>query len=527
MSGGSSFILGLGLFFLGMQLVGENLRHLSSRSFRRSIEKVASRPAVAGVVGLGFGALMQSATAVTFILAGMQKSGLVTALGAAPVILWSNVGLTALAFLVTLNIHPFVAFFVGGAGILSAMIRQSQWRIVASGLLGVGLILFGLESMGAGAEPLRSQAWFQALMASAVSSPILAFAVGIGAAALLQSNSGAAMLVITLAASGVFEVPQAALMIYGTNLGAIGLRFLLSTNLDRASQRLVRFEDLFCVCSGVVMLLLFWVESFGIPGPIALSGKIAEDSVATQLAILFLLSNAIPAAILSGFTGRIIEWLEHIMPGGRTLDLAHPHFISDTAVQDPYIAAGLALQESARLLGSLQVRPCHPEPGPDGESPADPQFAILAGSIEHFLAKTTSASRLDSDEAHVIHLLRAELGIIRYLEEATREFNETLCDLQEAGEPETTLTSYLGSLLSMASTTASKPTPDKVAAFRTRTRRHNDEITRARTETLNAAKTSSAHHAAKVAALVDAFDLALWMLHRLAKILDRYVTEEK
>ena len=53
---------------------------------------------------------MQSATGVTFVLVNMVTSGLIEAEAALAVITWTNVGLTALAFVVTLDIHPLVAW---------------------------------------------------------------------------------------------------------------------------------------------------------------------------------------------------------------------------------------------------------------------------------------------------------------------------------------------------------------------------------------------------------------------------------
>src|SRR4051794_27194993 len=57
-------VLGLGLFFIGMHLVGENLRHLSSRSFRTLVARFTADSIRGSLLGLVFGALMQSATAV-------------------------------------------------------------------------------------------------------------------------------------------------------------------------------------------------------------------------------------------------------------------------------------------------------------------------------------------------------------------------------------------------------------------------------------------------------------------------------
>jgi phosphate:Na+ symporter len=528
MEGLSSLVLGLGLFFLGMQLVGENLRRLSGKSFRHVMQRVSTRPALAALAGVGFGALMQSATAVTFVLAGMQRSGLVTTHGAAPVILWCNVGLTALVFLATLNIHPLVAYFTGAAGILSALIRQSLWRSAAGGLLGVGLILFGLQSMSAGAAPLKSEVWFQALMSGAVSSAPIAFAVGILAAAILQSNTGAAMLIITLASAGEFDTAQAGLLIYGTNLGAIGLRFLLSMNLDSASKRLVRFEDTFCVWTGVVMVVLTFAELLGVPGPISLAMLIAPDSTELQLAVLFLLSNLLPAFLLAPFTGKVIDVLKRLIPESGEEAFSKPQFINETAVTDPGIAADLVLQESARLVGSLRFEASAPVYDSTGESCANPAFITLATAIERFLSRVSTHNRLRDEEAHAIHLLRSELGVIRYLEEAVREVNEHLHKLKESAPDQklvAPMVTSLNELLALAKECAKQPTAKCVAAFRGASRKNHPNILPVRTEMLAASKSLPEKATAQVSAFSDSCDLTIWMFHRLAKVLERYASE--
>jgi phosphate:Na+ symporter len=56
------------------------------------------------------------------------------------VVVWCNVGLTALAFLAAFNIHPFVACLVGIAGVAMGSIRRKPWNTIAGAILGVGII---------------------------------------------------------------------------------------------------------------------------------------------------------------------------------------------------------------------------------------------------------------------------------------------------------------------------------------------------------------------------------------------------
>ncbi len=521
MHGLSTLILGLGLFFLGIQLVGENLRRLSGASFRRTIHRVSERPVLAGLAGVGFGALMQSATAVTFILSGMARSGLVTARNAAPVILWCNVGLTALAFIITLDIHPYVAYLVGAAGIFSGMVRQPTWRAAAGVFLGVGLVLFGLGSMGDGAAPLRSQEWFHHLLAATAHAPLLGFAIGILAAAILQSNTGAAMLIITLAGVGSFSVEQAAMLLYGTNLGAIALRVFLAFSLDRPSKRLVRFEDIFCIWSGVLMAALFFIERAGLP-LVLTAAEHADGSPKLQLALIFLLSNLLPATLMSFAIGPIMQRLEKWLPGESSAALAQPKFLSDSALSDPTTGIVLMAKELSRLLVAVHVRPEKAQFGEDGEPEGDPAFGQLSAAIEQFGARLASQNEISENHAHSLHLLRAELSLIRYFEDAVREFNDALYTLQDRPvqkEASYILQHGLHELIRAARQASEDPGAEAVEHLRAQTKRHGAFV-KAQVD-----KAKSLSPAPEIAALSDAFELAAWMLHRLSKVLSQFGTD--
>ena len=67
----NALIFGLGLFFVGLHLVGDNLKALSSGSLRDGIARSTRNPLPRVGLGLAAGALMQSATAVTFICVSM------------------------------------------------------------------------------------------------------------------------------------------------------------------------------------------------------------------------------------------------------------------------------------------------------------------------------------------------------------------------------------------------------------------------------------------------------------------------
>lgn len=504
----NSLIFGLGLFFLGLRLIGDNLRRLTGPGFRSVIKRSTRSPALGGVLGVIFGALMQSATAVTFVLVSMTGSGLIKPAAAAPLIIWCNVGLTALAFLATLDIEPYVALIVGGAGIVMGTIRQPRWQTAAGAVLGMGLILVGLEQMGAGAAPLKEVAWFRDAIAAATSNPLLAFLTGLAAAAILQSNTGAVMLVITLASGGLIELRPAMLMIYGTNLGAIGLRLFLSIGMRGEQLRLVRLEDLFCVVSALLMLGLYAAEAAGVPLGAALVRAIS-DSLTTQLAIIFLLSNLLAALVMTPSLKAWRRLLEKLWPDKPAADdPSQPLFLRKQALDDPATALDLLGRELARLLGMIRIEPRNA--GSDEDMPGG-DFQNLAQAIETFTVKLASRNAISEDIAQSLHLRRAQLSLIRHIEEGVRYYSNSAS--HHAGSAG--LDEALTTRLALATKASEEIQPGTV--------RELYETTRLKGESIKSLqkKARSAGPSLNATASFEDFAMAVWTLHRLAKLLAR------
>lgn len=511
----NDLIFGLGLFFVGLHLVGDNLKALSSGSLRDAIARTTRNPLPRIGLGLAAGALMQSATAVTFICVSMVVAELLTLTAAGMVVIWSNVGLTVLAFIATLDIHPLVAFVIGGAGIVMGVVRRRAWQTVASVLIGIGLILFGLEQMSAGAAPLKDEPWFREALALAVSSPLLAFVSGILVASILQSNTGATLMIITLASAGALEVEDAALMIYGTNLGAIALRLLLSSGMRGPGLRLVRAEDFFCLLSGMSMLGLYYLEQAGIPLVFALTAGIATDPE-LRLALLFLLSNLLPALVLTPLLPLLARLANKVWPREPTPVAGQPLYLSNRALDDPATALALIRKELARLL--VQVTG---EPGPARDSSETtgptPNFERLSNAIETFTSQLASRSPMSEADARRLHQLRSALSAIRHLEEANRAFAlraqvpgiiapDRLRDMHQ----------NLSALLANMAQALDRNDIAAILTLRDLTKIHGEPIAEIKRQLATPALASPEQSAL----LVD-FEFVAWTLHHLTKILTR------
>ena len=75
---------GLGLFIVGMWLLTENLKALTTRRLRRTAGRWTGNRFSALAWGALAGAITQSMTATTFIVMSLMRSGLITPGGRSP-----------------------------------------------------------------------------------------------------------------------------------------------------------------------------------------------------------------------------------------------------------------------------------------------------------------------------------------------------------------------------------------------------------------------------------------------------------
>jgi len=509
-------ILGLGLFFLGLQLTGQNMRLLTGGGFRQLLRWATGGPWSSGVCGLIAGAFMQSATAVTFILVSMVSSGLVQSASARIVLIWCNVGLTGLAFLAAFNIHPLVAFVVGLSGIVMGSVRRKPWNTIAGAVLGVGIILFGLEQLGSELAPLKDESWFREAITAALSSPLQAFGIGIAASALLQSNAGAAMVLITFVAGGTFDVAEAAPAIYGTNLGAIALRALLARGLSGSSIRLVRMEDFFCLFSGVLMMGLLLLERAGIPLVVAFANHLHGEN-AMRLAAVFFLSNLIPALILSPFLPLCEGMLKHFWPSDAAERPGQPKFLSSQALADPDTALDLIPKELGRLLGGLNLLGSGATTDVDAQEASD--FEQLGVAIESFCVRLVSENSLSQNQSLRLQRYRAWLHTIRHIEEAASELKTSRNALPPvAASFANDLLKWMQTNILLGAEATSSMDPQKIQLFFESSKQKVPSVRTLRNASLEKCDGFSPVGKLEMSSLVDNFDITAWLIHRLSKL---------
>ncbi|MFN8543439.1 MAG: Na/Pi symporter [Candidatus Binatia bacterium] len=311
-----TLLAGVGLLFLGLEVLGNSLRPLATTRVRRLVGGWTGRPMVSGLVGVGAGALLQSSTAITFVLIGMVTSDVITVGNALPLVLWSNLGGTVPIFAALLDLHLVVLYVLGATALGLAFGRPRRHQHVLGAVFGVALVLHGVHLLGAGALPLREAGWARALLAHTRDSSALAFLFGAGLAFVAQSSTAITIVAITMTRTGVMVVDQTIMMIYGANLGSALFKMVLNASLRGPAKQLARSQDMFKICCTLIFVPLFYLETLGgVPLVKALAARLAGPLEA-QMALVFVVLNLGTALVMSPFLAPLEALMVRLYPSG-------------------------------------------------------------------------------------------------------------------------------------------------------------------------------------------------------------------
>jgi phosphate:Na+ symporter len=418
-------IAGLGLFFLGLHLVGDHLKQITGRRLRSLIARFTNSAWRGSLLGLFAGVLMQSSSAVVVILASMVTSGLVSARQALPIVTWSNVGATLIVFIGVFDIRIVILYCLGLSAMAFAFSGGVRWRPLCGVFLGVSLLFFGIHDMKSGAAGLQTVGWFQEVLDQARSFHLLALAAGALLAFLTQSTTAVAFLAVTLGHAGFFHLDQTMMFVYGGNVGSTFARMILASGLKGSGRQIGHFQDLFKIAGMALFVLLFYLEMYGGIPLVKAFVSLLSGQLETQAALVNLLCNLVPAVLVAPLLGPTQRFLDRCWPATDDEDFAKLKYLHPQALGDPETALDLVEKEQTRLLERLPEFAGALRPPGAADRLTNPRalhhaFLLLFREVDWYLTSLVRLhlSRATSDRLTNVHDRHEVIG---FLEETVHE----------------------------------------------------------------------------------------------------------
>jgi phosphate:Na+ symporter len=261
-----NFLAGLGFFLLGMAFLEMGITTLGSRSLRRAIRVHTGSPLRALVVGTTATAILQSSSLVSLLTLAFLGAGVLALPSSLGIVLGANLGTTITGWIVAgigfkVQLTPAALPLVGlGASAYALLRKETRMSGLASLILGLGLLVFGLENMKESVEGLAAH--FEVAALQGFSLPVYALA-GFLFTTLIQSSSATTMIVLSALHAHLIQLPEAAALVVGADLGTTITAILGSLGGSAAKKRLALGQFLFnlIVDSIALALLLPWLAA--------------------------------------------------------------------------------------------------------------------------------------------------------------------------------------------------------------------------------------------------------------------------
>ncbi|MGB5441969.1 MAG: Na/Pi symporter [Gammaproteobacteria bacterium] len=213
-------IAGLGLFLYGMRQLESGLRQLVGGSFQRFLRQSTQHRLSSVTGGIVATAILQSSSLVGLIVLAFVGAGIIPLVNAIGIVLGSNLGTTLTGWIVTalgfrLELDAY-ALPILGISALGYTLLKDRWQAFCLFLIGLALIVAGLDFMKASVAALATQFDIESIR----NLPLLVFLMaGVMLTAIIQSSSATMMITLSALHAELIPLQAAAAIVVGADLG--------------------------------------------------------------------------------------------------------------------------------------------------------------------------------------------------------------------------------------------------------------------------------------------------------------------
>lgn len=271
-----TFIGGLALFLLGMETMSTALRNLAGERLQSVLARLTTNRFTGVATGTATTALIQSSSVTTVLVVGFVSAGLLSLQQSIGVIFGAEIGTTITAQILAFKITHYALPMIATGLALALLPLRARTQHCGRGLLGLGLIFFGMGFMSQGMAPLRSYPPFIDMMMQ-VEHPLIGILLAAGFTAVVQSSSVTTGIVITMASQGLITLPAGIALLFGANIGTCITALLASIGRSREAVQAATVHILFNF-----MGVMIWTVLIGVDTMVSLTNWVSPVSEGLQ-----------------------------------------------------------------------------------------------------------------------------------------------------------------------------------------------------------------------------------------------------
>ena len=341
---------GLGLFLLGMKLMGEGLELAAGSKLRTLLEKITSKKFIAMLVGLMVTAVIQSSSATDAMVVGFVNAGLMDIYQSIGILFGSKIGTTVTSLLLSFDIKAIVPIFTFAGAAVITFAKKNNYRYYGQRAAGFGILFMGMTVMSENFDFLKESPVF-ANTVSTLAHPVLGLLVGMIFTGIIQSSSASVGILMALGMSGIVSIDQCIYIIFGMNVGACVPVFLSAAGANRESKQVALsnfLTSLFAALLLSAVVLVLEPTSFSISGLVE-SVPFLKGNTAAQISAVHIAFNVARTIIFLPLSNLIIKFTKLILPDKTEEEEEVTVFLDSRILTTPPMAVQQTEKECARL----------------------------------------------------------------------------------------------------------------------------------------------------------------------------------
>lgn len=217
-----NLVTGLGIFLFGMMQLERGIQSLNSDWIKQWLKNNTGHRFNSVLTGTIVTAIVQSSSMISLIILAFASAGLIPLTNAIGVLLGANLGTTLSGWIVAtlgfkLHLDAIALPAIGLGALLQVFAEQhKKWTAAGKLIFGLGLLLFGLSIMKEAVAVLPNEFNVERLKhLNAFSFLVL----GTALTAVIQSSSATMMIALAALDTGMINLPGAAALVIGADLG--------------------------------------------------------------------------------------------------------------------------------------------------------------------------------------------------------------------------------------------------------------------------------------------------------------------
>jgi Na+/phosphate symporter len=341
---------GMGIFFIGVLFIGENVKYLITNYIKIKLLKWTRHAWTGSVFGFTLG-VVTPLTLVLLLTANFSVYFGLTLFSLLPVIYWCNPASCLLIFFVFLNLKVLILYLIGIFGVILLIQQLQRFHTLSKFILGICFVIFGLSLVSQVATTLLEipsiHQWFEKLK----DVPSIGLLCMGAVAAFFAQGNIIFVLAVSLVRSHVLSLEQAFIVVCGAHIGFGVFTYTVFSFFKGIAKQVIMAQVLFNISLGVFFAFLVALDSlFETYWISTLMTRLSSDG-GFQVLFFVLLINAIYAlgcTLSRSFWSPLIQILFPIQTLAETIQI--PRYVSPLLKEDVLLAGNAFIQEYTDII---------------------------------------------------------------------------------------------------------------------------------------------------------------------------------